>query len=142
MKKRTEDKKAKVLAALLTSNSRKEAAKKAGVSESSIYDYLRDPDFNMKFTEAQGRILEDACNQIQRNLQPAITFLKDVVTDPRTSKAYRIQAARTIIEFSLKFSETVNFEKRLKAIEDAEDSTEAEDADLDEGRTPLQEVLR
>jgi hypothetical protein len=65
-------------------------------------------------------MLDDATKQLQQSLQPAITCLVEIVMDKRASKAYRISAAKSLIDNAQRFTETLDLFKRVKALEEME----------------------
>lgn len=76
--------KEKALSALLTSRTRAEAAKAAGVAESTLRSYLRDdPEFQARYKEAFGELVQDATRQAQQAIAPALDALREIVENPR-----------------------------------------------------------
>ena len=114
---KTVDSKEKVLAALLTSATRREAAKKAGVSERTVYEYLRDEGFARRYDEARRELVKNATAQLQTGLSPAIGTLHDVVKDEKADPRVRIAAARAMLEYSLKYSELTDVYARLDRLD-------------------------
>lgn len=51
------DKTEKIISALLTNSTIKEAAKNLKIAESTLYNYLKDEDFKAKYNEAKSMIL-------------------------------------------------------------------------------------
>lgn len=104
--------KEKAIAALLTSKTKLEAARIAGVSESMIYKYFKDPEFKKRYQEALADIVRDATKQAQQFLSPALQTLKDVMDDEESPVFARISAARTILECALKLKKQNDFAER------------------------------
>ena len=71
--------KERVLTALLTSETKVEAAEKAGVSRRTISTYLADPDFNAEYRRRKRKLLSDASNQIQRSMKIAVSTLDSII---------------------------------------------------------------
>lgn len=111
------ERKEKALASLLTSRTRREAAKAAGISERTLYKYLLEPDFRDAYQATISGIVADVTRQIQNALSPAVDALLEVVTDTEAGAMARITAARTILDFGLRFTEAVDFIQRLEALE-------------------------
>ena len=55
--------KEKALQALLVSRTRAEAAKAAGIGESTLREYMKDPEFLDRYREAFGNLVQDAARQ-------------------------------------------------------------------------------
>ena len=107
----------KILAALLTCSTKKEAATVAGVGVRTIYEYLRDPDFMAEYTEAKRNLIRDASDKIKQSLGPAIDALHTIATDPKAGKTARVQAARTLIEYAIELDKHTGIEDRIAALE-------------------------
>lgn len=107
----------KILAALLTCSTKKEAASLAGVSVRTVHTYLQDPDFAAEYMEAKKNLIRDAGDQIKRSLAPAIEALHTIATDPKAAKTARVNAARTLLEYGIKLDEHTDILDRLEALE-------------------------
>ena len=95
----------KAIAALLRCPTKQEAAKEAGIAESTLRSYLADPEFQTELRKAFARMVDDAANDLKRTLSPAIQALQDIVADEEQSASARISAARSLLEYSLRYSE-------------------------------------
>ena len=62
--------KEKLLAALLTSRTKKEAAAAAGISDRTMRSYFEDKEFCQRYREAFAGVIEDATRQAQALLMP------------------------------------------------------------------------
>ena len=107
----------RALAALLTSKSRTEAAKKAGVTTRTLQNYFSDSDFVAAYRAAFSDLLADATKHGQQSLSPALSTLQDILEDETAPPATRISAARAILEFSLKLTEQFDLDQRLTELE-------------------------
>lgn len=114
------DSRERVLAALLSSTTRKEAAKKAKVSERTVYQYMQEPAFAQRYAEARREMVTAATAQLQQALSPAVVTLSMVATDPEAAPPARVAAARALLEFGLRYSETTDILERLAALEQQE----------------------
>jgi hypothetical protein len=112
------DNKDRVLAALLTSNTRKEAAQKSGVSERTIYSYLQDPVFLEQYEAGRRELVKAATEQIQRGLAPAITALREITEDGKAGRTARVAAARALLEYGIRLSEITDIYNRLDKLEE------------------------
>lgn len=109
----------KLIASLLVCNTNREAAALAGISERTLYTYLNDPAFSAAYEAEKQRLIENAADQIQRSLEPAITALRTITEDKKAGKTARVQAARTLLEYGIRLTEYTTLEARIKALEDA-----------------------
>ena len=108
--------KEKALRALLVSRTQAEAAKAAGISENTLREYLRDPEFSEQYQQACGDMLRDAAQQARQGIAPALDALREITETPKNPQA-RILAARSILEYALKLTERVDILERVEALE-------------------------
>lgn len=107
--------------ALLTSRTRAEAARAAGIGESTLREYMKDPEFLERYRDAFSKMVEDATRQAQQVLSPALSVLHEIMEDGDIPAAARISAARAALEFGIKLTETNDFAARLEALERAQE---------------------
>ena len=110
-------KKEKALAALLSCDTQAEAAKKAGMTDRTIRNYLANPDFAAELMRRKRQLVADATRQMQANYQAAINALREVLDDQEAPPAARISAARAVLEFGIRFTELSDVLPRLEAVE-------------------------
>ena len=110
--------KEKLLAALLTSRSKKEAAAAAGIAERTMRTYFEDPEFCQRYREAFAGVIEDATRQAQALLMPALSTLQTVMEDEEIPAQARITAAKSIIDYSLKLTEQTDILEQLRELEE------------------------
>lgn len=109
--------KEKLLAALLTSRSKKEAAAAAGIAERTMRTYFEDPEFCQRYREAFAGVIEDATRQAQALLMPTLSTLQTVMEDEEIPAQARITAAKSIIDYSLKLTEQADILEQLRELE-------------------------
>ena len=109
--------KEKALQALLVCRTKAEAAKAAGVGESTLREYMRDPEFCAAYKKAAAGIMDGATRQLQQSLTASIDRLRAIVEDDNANRAAHISAARTLLEYGLRFTE---FNDILRELETAE----------------------
>ena len=110
--------KEKLLAALLTSRSKKEAAAAAGIAERTMRTYFEDPEFCQRYREAFAGVVQDATRRAQQLLEPALSTLQTVMEDEEIPAQARITAAKSIIDYSLKLSEQADILEQLRELEE------------------------
>lgn len=109
--------KEKALRALLTAPTRAQAARDAGISETTMAKYFAEPDFKAAYDAQFRGLMEAATRRAQQCINPALDALRDIVADTEQSPQARISAARSILEYSLKLSERLDISDRLEALE-------------------------
>lgn len=112
-------KKQKALLALLASPTREKAAAVAGITSKTLRGYLADPEFQAEYKRAFAVLVEDAARQAQQAIAPALSTLREIVEDTGENAQARISAARSILEYSMKLTETTDILTRLDELEAA-----------------------
>lgn len=114
------ERKKRALQALLTCTSLAEAARKAGISDRTLYNYLHnDQEFTEAYAAERARLVSAAADALKKNAIPAIQTLRKIVDDSEAPPAVRVQACRTILEYTLKTTEINDIMQRLEALEKA-----------------------
>ena len=111
-----ETNKEKVLIALVETSSIREAAKRAGIGEATIYRYLQDKEFLAEYRNARRQTVESAIAQMQNAASEAVERLKELQYCENPAVAAR--CAQIIFENSIKGMETTDILERLEKIED------------------------
>lgn len=109
--------KERALACLLVSDSKAEAAEKAGISDRTLRSYLSDPAFKAEYQRRKRKLISDATQQIQKSMKIAISALREIIQRKSSKDSDRITAARLILEFSLRFEEITDLMSRLEDLE-------------------------
>ena len=111
--------KEKALQALLVSRTRTEAAKAAGIGESTLREYMKDPEFLDRYREAFGNLVQDAARQAGQALTLALSTLTEIMENTGEQATARIQAARYLVEYALRLGEQCDLLARLERLEAA-----------------------
>lgn len=107
----------KAVAAMLTSATRAEAAKKANVSISTLRKWANtNAEFRAAYRAALSELMEDASAQARQNLSTALNVLREIMESGDNEQA-RIAAARSALEYGLKLHEVIDVEMRLAELE-------------------------
>lgn len=61
--------------------------------------------------------MEDATRQVQQAIAPALSTLREIVEDGEENAQARISAARSLLEYSLKLTESTDILNRLNELE-------------------------
>lgn len=107
----------KALLALLEQPTKEKAAAAAGITSKTLRGYLADPEFQAEYRKAFAGLVEEATRQAQQAISPALSTLRDVVEDSGEGTQFRISAARSILEYSLKLTEQNDILAQLKELE-------------------------
>ena len=93
------------------------AAEAAGVSETQLHRWLRQPAFRTALAEAQEEALQSATRQLTGLAGHAISVMVAIMADKTNSAGVRLRAATSALELLLRLKETVDFERRIAALE-------------------------
>ena len=106
-----------VLSIIATAPTVAQAARKAGVGESTLYRWLEDDEFRAELT----RIREASANLARQELQGlmlrSVTVLAEAMDDP--DKTVRLRAARYAMSFAGRISEVEKLRKEIQEVEAA-----------------------
>ena len=92
------------------------AARKSGVSESTVYRRLEDPGFQRELAKLQSEMVQRTTAMITAStLESAKTLLS--LQGPSIPPAVRLGAARVVVDFGVKMRQLVELEERLAAME-------------------------
>lgn len=111
----------KAILALLAKNTVRDAAIDCGLSEETLYRYLRDPDFKAEYRAARRECFEVTIGNIQKAGAEAVETLRKSLESENDSVAVR--AAAVILANSFKGSEIGDILERLEALENGNSST-------------------
>ena len=90
----------RALAALVLCPTAREAAKAAGLAESTLHRYKQDPEFMAEYRKRCNESLETACTKAKSALPPAIERLNGIVQDDKQQPREQIAAARAVLEYA------------------------------------------
>lgn len=92
------------------------AARKAGVSDSTVYRRLKDPGFNRELAKLQSEMVQRATAMLTASTTEAAKTLL-ALQDASNPPAIRLGAARAIVDFGVKMRQMVELEERLAVVE-------------------------
>ena len=105
--------------ALLEQPSRVAAAKAAGISARALRSYLSDPAFAAEYQRLQDEQIAGAAQRGRQSMTGAMDALRDIMDDESQNGQTRVQAARSLLEFTLRLDERENVLKRLAVLEES-----------------------
>ena len=115
---RKQEKDEKILAALLANPTTKAAAAACKVSETQIYERLRNPEFKARYDKARCEMLEASAAALQKHIGAAIEGMAAIATDQETPAQTRLNACEAVIRSSLKLTDQVEILKRIEKLEE------------------------
>ncbi|MGB4096159.1 MAG: hypothetical protein WBJ85_00435 [Acetomicrobium sp.] len=105
------------IAALLTTDTVEQAASVAGIAESTLYRWLREPVFLEQYRKARKAAVDQAISTLQERANKAAKALIDIAEDQEMPPSTRVAAAREILQTSIRGIERDDFESRLEQLE-------------------------
>lgn len=103
----------KIVAALLSCSTNKQAADKLGISEVTLYNRMKADSFKKKLQEAKDRIFEKTTSTMTVAFQDSTSFLLSVVHDKNAPLYSRINAAAILQKQGLRVRELEAVEKEI-----------------------------
>lgn len=100
----------KLIAALLSAPTIRDAAKAADVSESLMYSRLKEYSFRKQLNEQRALILEDVRTALQAHLTNAVRVMGEICNDKKAPPQTRLNAAQSILKSALKLAEVIELD--------------------------------
>jgi phage terminase small subunit len=108
----------RMVTAMLSSPTIKDAAQSAGINEATAWRYLQDPALKRALAERQTAVLGHASRRLAREMGAAMDVLCQIMRDEGASDGARVSAARAVLDSGLRLAELVTLAERVAAIED------------------------
>lgn len=130
----------RALQAVVSHPTLKEAALAAGVSDATLWRYMKDPEFERRLREARRVAVGHAAVRLQGATGEAVAVLRELMTRVEAPPAARISAARAVIDYSFRAVEMDELRARLRELEEfilrkqEEDALDRAESALGEGR--------
>ena len=112
----------RAIIALLSEPTLKAAAASASISETTLWRWLREPNFKVAYQRARQEALGRATTRLAALVEVAVEALDEldeIVADRAVSPHVRVSAASRIIDFALKAAEIEEVQARLEKLEAA-----------------------
>jgi hypothetical protein len=110
----------KIITALLSFPTIREAADNLEMSESTIYNYLKDDIFRTKLNETKSGLLKQTTGYLQAGISKATENIIKLSQDEDINPQTRLNACKTALEYSIKLTEIVDVIPRIEALEVAQ----------------------
>ena len=108
----------KALLTLLVEPAVQAAAKVVGVSDRTLFRWLKDPAFAEAYRQARREAVSHAIGRLQQVTSDAVDTLKAVATDIEAPAPARVSAAKAVLDLAVKAMELEDLESRIKALEE------------------------
>jgi len=106
-----------IINALLTYPTIRETAQALKMPESTIYNYLRNPEFKEKYNQAKSDLLLQSTAFLQAKIAEATATITEIMNNTESPPQVRITACRTVLEYALKLTEQGEIIQRLETLE-------------------------
>jgi hypothetical protein len=106
----------RLLLALACGATVESAARQAGVSESTVYRRLADPDFRQQLHTVRSDMVQRTAGALTAAATEAVRTLLEL-QKPAVPAAVRLGAARAVLEIGVKLREVAELEERLTVLE-------------------------
>jgi len=106
----------KAIAEILAAGTMEEAARRSGVSKSTLYEWMKQEPFYKRLEEARAEVFNEGLGIIKAGTSKAARKLIELL-DSRNENTRRL-TAQEILALSLKISETQEIERRLERLEE------------------------
>jgi len=112
-------KKEEAIAALLSQRTVPEAARVADVGTNTLYRWLRDPEFDRAYRQAQRAAFSQAIARLKQAASAAVSTLFKIMADPAAATPSKVRAAGVVLAHAWRSIEFEDVEYRLNALEQA-----------------------
>ncbi|PKM82563.1 MAG: hypothetical protein CVU89_03420 [Firmicutes bacterium HGW-Firmicutes-14] len=107
----------KAIVALINNRTIREASQESGVSEASLYRWLKQEDFRESYRKARSELIGQAVTLLQKGCTEAYKTLEAIHKDKESPATARVTAARTVLETAFKTYEQDEIIQRLERLE-------------------------
>ena len=94
-----------------------EAAKAAGIGESTLGRWLQNDEFQERYREAKRQAVAQAVTRLQQVCSEATEALRGVLNDTEAPASSRVSAAKTVLEMAIKGVELEDLAGRVDKLE-------------------------
>ena len=104
----------RAVAALMANPTAKEAAKAAGIGESTLRAYKSDPEFVELYTAARHELIDEGVKSLQERFSEAVETVCQVMHDGAAPPSVRLSAANSIIQNCVRLTDETERMKRAE----------------------------
>ena len=106
----------KAITALLSERTARDAAKKAGVSEKTLYGWLADKDFRQALRSAEAEVLDTVTRRLGVGQALALDTLEKLIQSAR-HESTKLTACVSWLNMFVKYRDMKDIDERLTALE-------------------------
>jgi hypothetical protein len=106
------------IVALIAAETVEKAAQQINVAPSTLYRWLHEDEFRAAYREAKTACVSQAIGRLQQASAEAVETLRTIMRDQTKPASTRVQAARIILETSLKAVEVEEIQDRINRLEE------------------------
>lgn len=107
------------IAALLTAPTIEAAAVVVGVGEVTLWRWMKLPEVQEAYRAARHEVVSQAIARLQRACSKAVDTLEEIMADQGAKDSARVNAAKAVLELSLKAGESEELVARVETLEEA-----------------------
>lgn len=108
----------KIIAALLSTESKRAAAKVLGIRPQTLAARMNDDAFQKLYKESKKDLIKESITSIQAKTGRAIEIIYEIADNPEIAPQIRLNAAETIVRYSHKFTESEEILTRIEELEE------------------------
>lgn len=105
------------IAILLQTSTLVDASKQIGISYSTLWRWLQEPNFQRALKEAKKQAVSHATSTLSKICHESVLTLQEIMNDNEAPASARVSAAKCVLESGLKGIELDDLEARLAALE-------------------------
>jgi phage terminase small subunit len=109
--------KRRIIAALATTSTVRDAARVAGVGETTAYRYLSDPVVKAELAHRQDAMLAQVCAGIVEDMSEARRVLRGLLDAEEATDSVKVRAASKLLDAGLRLLELVALSDRVSELE-------------------------
>lgn len=109
----------KAILALLSEPTIVKAADSVGIDHSTLYRWLKEPEFSKAYREARRESFRHAIALTQKYAPIAVQALVKIVADPKSADSAKVSASTALLKFSRESIELDDVVQRVEALEQA-----------------------
>lgn len=104
--------------ALLTENTLKDAAKKAGIGETTLWRWMQEEQFKDMYQEAKRQTVSHVTARLRQSMTTAVDTLIEIAENKEMQPMARVVASKTLLEYGFKAHEMEDLQVRVVQLEE------------------------
>lgn len=104
--------------ALITEGSIKDAAKKAGIGETTLYRWMQEEEFNKQYREAKALTVSHVTARLRHSMTSAVDTLIEISENREAQPMARVVASKTLLEYGFEAHKMEDLQQRIEQLEE------------------------